>query len=187
MPKRKRAVEDWVAARDIAIGDKVHWMFEDNDLPIVNDLEAREAAAAALKTGARSAVAAAGTEAAKETVKAIISRGSLHPADIASAGLQGCVAGCCGACVKNCIPEKTKYLGEVIGYADDNDIVIVRFRGRGVWRLPKPTLLEIQKGVGHVVNYGAGAWRAAWDEERGYESLSRLGRAAAEPERAASG
>ena len=42
-------------------------------------------------------------------------------------------------------------------------MVVVRFRGRGVWRFHKPTLMEVQKGMAKVGAYGNGARRQRRD------------------------
>jgi hypothetical protein len=129
---------------------------------------------------------------------------SLDPQDMAASCIEGCIRSCCNSWYEKCRPRKYLYSGEVVGMLDNGEL-IVRFRGRGLWRFKKDTLKVIGKvsgmfmssaaptdtygqcgargqGGGGVTcsecgeilgSFGGGDWRAAWDEERGYASLSK--------------
>ena len=168
--RRYPGINDWVAARDVSIGDMVQWMFDDVDLPLVPErMAAKEIAQEAFQDGITSAAKGAAKEAGKEVVQSMMG-GKLHPTDIAQSCVKGLLKACCGSIVDNCYPVETKYLGEVIGFVDDD--VVVRFHGRGVWRFKRDTLMEIQK-CAEGAEPNANDWQEAWREERGNESLTQ--------------
>eukprot|EP01052_Picozoa_sp_SAG31_P011659 SAG31_NODE_664_length_12996_cov_4.853997_6_plen_413_part_00 len=167
--RRYPGVKQWLADRAIDIGDKVQWMFHDDELPKVHDrMGAKEIAQEAMQAGLKGAAKSAGKEIGKEIVQSVMG-GQVHPQAIAQSCIKGCLKACFGDAVDNCYPVETKYVGEVIGFVDDD--TLVRFHGRGVWRYKKNALMMVEK-CAEDDDSGSIDWREAWREERSYESLS---------------